>query len=203
MFKATSALIVASATAADLIAVVEPEVQEFPTKAVVNMLAGVVYGFVDLNELPEFKTCFKASMAQYPHLEKAVQDVMAGHTKDAITEVKALVAALPAVIDTCKQITDDEAALAKWAAQFSDLKSAEKILEKNALLHHKAIMADLDSAETDFSAGSYFKSGRDVADIIVKAMGPVAKASAVSAEVDQDELISVMASLATTFNALV
>ena len=62
MFK-TSALIVASVAAADLTAVVDPAPQEFPTKAVVNMLAGVAYGFVDKNDLPEFKTCFKASMA--------------------------------------------------------------------------------------------------------------------------------------------
>ena len=128
---------------------------------------------------------------------------MAGHTKDAITEVKALVAALPAVIDTCKQITDDEAALAKWATQFATLPAAEKILEKNFLANHKAIMADLDSAETDFSAKTYFKAGQDVADMVVKAMGPVVPAAAVSAEVaDQDELVTVMASLATTFNAL-
>ena len=110
---------------------------------------------------------------------------MAGHTKDAITELKALAGALPAVIATCKLITDDEAAIGKWAAQFDSLASAKTIIVKNFLHNHKAIMADLDLAESDFTAKSFFKSGTDFADIVVKAMGPVVPASETAAEYEE------------------
>ena len=115
MKRFSSALVVASVAAADVQApVFQPVVEDFPTKAVVNMAAGIAYGFVNDNQLPEIKKCFTASKAVYPHLQNAVKDVIAGHTKDAITELKALAAAMPGVIDTCKQIQDDEAALVKW-----------------------------------------------------------------------------------------
>ena len=54
MFKTLSALIIASVSAADL-QTATPE--EFPTKAVINTLAGLLYVFFAENNLPHIQAC--------------------------------------------------------------------------------------------------------------------------------------------------
>ena len=70
----------------------------------------------------------------------------AGHPKDAISEVKALISALPDVIGTCKKIAGDEESVVAWATILYDqgLKVTEKMVEDNFTKNYKAIMADFD-----------------------------------------------------------
>lgn len=153
----------------------------FPTEQVVNFAVGLAYGFVKENNLPEIKTCFKTCEPEYKHITNAIGFLQSGSTKQAIAEIKTLAADMPGVISVCKGITDDEAALKKWALQFSDKASALKIIEKNALMHMKDLKQDLADAKTAWDADLFFKAGTIASDAVLKLMGPVVPSTAVSA----------------------
>jgi len=74
----------------------------FPTEIIVNWFAGIFYEFIELNNLPEIKTCYKAAMADYPNLKDAVTDLFAGDDKDAVAAISKFAASFNTVITTCK-----------------------------------------------------------------------------------------------------
>ena len=80
----------------------------------------------------------------------------------------AVAQALPAELATCKSVTTDLSSVVAWA---KGITKAE--VEKNLLLHHAKIEADVKEVESDYTAGKYMDSGRAAADALILVAGPV------------------------------
>jgi len=79
---------------------------------------------------------------------------------------------------------DDLAAIKQWTAIFKDPTALVKTVTKNYLFHQKAIKADIAAVKTDWAADNFFKAGKDIADIAVKAIGPIKSTPAAEYGVD-------------------
>ena len=64
-------------------------------------------------------------------------------------------------------------ALESWATIFTNPTELVSTVTKHYLLHKKTITADIQATEADWKAGSYYKSGQDLADLLTLAVGPV------------------------------
>jgi len=80
----------------------------------------------------------------------------------------AVVQAFPSELSDCEAITSDLSAVATWAKGIN-----KATVEKNLLLHHAKIEADIKEVESDYTAGKYMDSGRAAADALIQVAGPV------------------------------
>merc|ERR1712195_276135 len=120
-------------------------------KAVAGVVAGMLDGFVEENNLTEIEKCYNGGSTIEGALAKALADVKTQNWSDAITQLMAVAQAFPAELATCKSVTTDLSAVVAWAKGISK----EKV-EKNLLLHHAKIEADLKEAEADYTGAKYF-----------------------------------------------
>ena len=72
---------------------------------------------------------------------------------------------------------DDIAAIEAWAKIFTEPATLSKTVAKHWLFHGSQIKADIAKEEADWSAGSYFDAGKDVADALTLAVGPIQTAT--------------------------
>lgn len=79
-----------------------------------------------------------------------------------------LVQAFPAELATCKSVTPEINAIVTWAKAIN-----KSTVEKNLLLHHAKIMADVKDIEDDYTAGKFMDSGKAAADALMQVAGPV------------------------------
>merc|ERR1712166_1203855 len=144
-------------------------------KAVAGVVAGMLDGFVEENNLKEIEKCYNGGSTIETALAKALADVKSQNWSDAITQLMAVVQAFPAELATCKSVTTDLSAVVAWAKGISK----EKV-EKNLLLHHAKIEADLKEAEADYTGAKYFDAGKIAADALMQVAGPVTPAQNVA-----------------------
>jgi hypothetical protein len=83
----------------------------------------------------------------------------------------AVAQAIPAELATCKSATTDVSAVVAWAKGIN-----KATVEKNLLLHHAKIEADVKEVESDFTAGKFMDSGKAAADALMLVAGPVTPA---------------------------
>jgi len=74
---------------------------------------------------------------------------------------------------TCEGMSDDVAAIEAWAKIFTEPKTLASTVAKHWLFHGTQIKADITQEETDWSAANYFNAGKDVADALTLAVGPI------------------------------
>ena len=74
---------------------------------------------------------------------------------------------------TCQGMDEDIAAIEAWAQIFTQPEKLAKTVGKRWLFHGKEIKADIAKEEADWSAGNYFDAGKDTADALTAAVGPV------------------------------
>jgi len=137
-------------------------------KAVGGFVAGLLDGFVEENHLKEIEGCFDNAKPLEADLAKALADAKAGSWADAVEQLMAVAQAFPAELATCKSATTDVSAVVAWAKGIS-----KTTVEKNLLLHHTKIEADVKEVESDFTAGKYMDSGKAAADALMLVAGPV------------------------------
>ena len=68
---------------------------------------------------------------------------------------------------------EDFASIEAWAKIFTQPATLSKTVAKNWLLHGRKIKADIKQEETDWSSGDYFQAGKDTADALQLAVGPM------------------------------
>jgi len=87
----------------------------------------------------------------------------------------ALAQAVPGELSTCESSSTDFSAIVTWAKGIN-----KATVEKNLLLHHAKIEADLKEVESDFNDGKYMDSGKAAADALQLVAGPVHPSKKVS-----------------------
>jgi len=137
-------------------------------KSVGGFVAGLLDGFVVENNLSEIEKCYENGAPIEAELAKVLADAKDGNWADAIQQLQTIAAAFPAELAACKSSTTDISAVVAWAKGIS-----KATVEKNLLLHHTKIMADVTEIETDFNAGKYMDSGKAAADALQLVAGPV------------------------------
>ena len=79
---------------------------------------------------------------------------------------------------TMENLKDDIASIQAWLDQFKHVPSLISKVSKHYIMHRKVIKADISHEKADWAAGSFFKAGADMADVVTLAMGPMNEAPA-------------------------
>lgn len=151
------------------------EAVEFDIKAVPEFAAGFLFGMVGDNHLTEFQTCMKSSDQLVPYIDAFITDLESFKIIAAFENFEKFLFHFQEDVAPCKNVSDDVAAIEAWAAIFKEPTTLVETLGKHWLIHQKAIKKDIASEKADWSAGSYFKAGADIADAVTLAVGPVEK----------------------------
>merc|ERR1712166_1313924 len=149
-------------------------------KSVAGVIAGLLDGFVEENKLTEIEACFDGAKPLEADIAKALADAKAKDIPAAIQDLMAVAAAFPAELANCKAVSTDLTAVIAWAQIFKDTTKLKATIEKNLLVHHTKILADVASIEADYTGGKYFDAGKAAADALIMAVGPVHPAKSVA-----------------------
>ena len=141
-----------------------------------DFVAGFVFGMTADNHLTEVETCFTGGELMYHEVETGIADIKTGGWNEdvqAALEFGLVALQVPAALKTCKGMTDDVNAIEQWAAIFKNPTELAKTVSKHYLFHKTEIKADIASLESDWSAKMEFKAGKDLADLLTLAVGPI------------------------------
>ena len=141
-----------------------------------QFVAGIVFGLIQKDDLTKIQTCLKDASGLETEIEQAVGDFSKGDVTDIISGVELvgqIIQELPADLGDCQGMKDDVARIEAWAAIFSDPTKLVKTLLTNVIANIGGVTADASAIVSDFKAASYYKSGDDIADLLVLALGPV------------------------------
>ena len=143
-----------------------------------NFLGGLVMGLIQKDDLAYIMLCLKDGESLEKNMDAAIADFEKGDTQgiiDGIEQIGVILQALPQDLGDCKEMQSDLDRIEKWAQIFQDPTELVKTVTANVLKHHKAIMQDISDSERDFNDKQFYPAGKDVADILVQALGPVPK----------------------------
>lgn len=149
-FTFATALIAASASALDLM-------------AVPDYSAGLIYGLTGANHLEEIEACYHGShdLAQDAHT--ALIDLQNGRWLKSITEFKQVMDKFPDTLSGCKNLDEDLATIKNWATIFTQPEALIKEASKHYALHRKTIKGDIADEQAHWAAHQYFNAGIDTA----------------------------------------
>lgn len=74
---------------------------------------------------------------------------------------------------TCTGMQRDIREIEDWATIFTQPTTLSKTVAKNWLFHGRQIRKDIDQEEADWAAGDYFDAGKDTAEALMLAVGPM------------------------------
>jgi len=100
-------------------------------------------------------------------------DVEAGRMIKAAKAARALANDLKTEVAGCKNMDQEIKAIEAWAEIFAEPKSLFKTMGVNYLKNKRNIKNDIASEKADWAAKQYFRSGIDVADLLVQLFGEV------------------------------
>jgi len=153
-----------------------------------DFVAGFVFGMTADNHLTEIETCFTGGELMYHEIEAGIADIKKGGWNEdvqAALEFGLVALQVPGALKTCKGMTDDLTAIEQWAAIFKNPTELAATVSKHYLFHKSEIKADIAALESDWKAQLEFKAGKDLADLLTLAIGPI--------EVDEANLPPVIA----------
>ena len=142
-----------------------------------DYVAGLMYGFTGDNNLTEIEACYNGGTGIVTHAEGALALLEAGELIKFSKAALALKTELAAELATCESMGGDLARLEEWATIFTEPVKLAEDVGKNYVLHSRGIKKDISAVETEWSTGSFFKSGISTADALTLALGPVPNAA--------------------------
>ena len=152
----------------------------FNIKEVEQFVGGLVFGFVQEDDLTKIQTCLKDAQTVDEEMTQAIADIMKKDLQDivkGIEEMATVVGQLTGDLNDCKGMETDIARIEKWAAIFKNPKELIQVLFTNVIKNIKNIETDISSITTDVAADNFWKVGTDAADLMVQAVGPVPAAA--------------------------
>lgn len=159
-------------------AVIAASASAFDVMAVPDFVAGFMYALTGDNNLTEIEACFQGGEQIVTDAQTAIADFEAGNYFKGIKDAGTAWNEVGSAMTTCQGMDDDIAAIEAWAQIFTEPATLSKTVAKHWLFHGDEIKADLAKEQADWSAGNYFDAGKDTADALVLAVGPVPTASA-------------------------
>lgn len=166
----------------------------FTLMEIPDFIAGLMYGFTEVNKLTEIETCYEGGVVVDEYIKTAIADLHIGGTDwdlQAVLNFGLAALNVPVMLKTCESMGDDLKAVENWAAIFKHPEQLTASVTKNYLLHRKAIDADISSFKADWAAKEYFKAGVDTANLLTVAIGPVKVTPNLSAFPSSSELMMV------------
>ena len=157
---AASAVIAASASAFDVL-------------AVPDFVAGFIYGMTGDNHLTEVEACFQGGEQIVTDAQTAVSDFTSGNYFKGIKDAGTVWNEVGGAMTTCKGMDDDIKAIESWATIFTEPTKLASTVGKHWLFHGTQIKADFAKEQSDWAAKSYFDAGKDIADALTLAVGPI------------------------------
>ena len=156
----------------------------FDAKSVPEFIAGFMFGMTGDNNLTEIEACYQGGQQIVTDSQKAVSDFKSGNYFTAIKDAGTVWNELHSSMTTCTGMSDDVAEIEAWAQIFTHPTTLAATVAKNWLFHSKKIRADITKEESDWSSQNYFDAGKDVADALSLAVGPMKPAYEVDANLD-------------------
>lgn len=142
-----------------------------------NLIAGLIYGLVGDNYLPEIETCAGNISNLTNDVETAIADFNIGSYQSVLDGLYYLGLALqelPQDFTNCSSgLQDDLSRIGDWAHIFIEPVQLAEDVSKNIITNPIKAERDLHRAKKDWNKPDYFAFGEDVADILVLAVGPV------------------------------
>ena len=161
-----------------------------------QFVAGVIYGLIQKDDLPEIQKCLKNGETLEVEITNAISDFSKGDLQDmikAVQELGQIVQELPRDLDDCKSIQGDIEKIENWAKIFTNPVALVMTLTKNLLANWKDVQADVSKVTTDWNNEDYYNAGEDVADTVILAVGPIDGSDDVDADIDWELLQSHLA----------
>ena len=154
----------------------------FNLKEVEQIIGGLMYGFVQEDDLTNIELCLKDAQTVDEELTEAIQDFEKKDLKDLIKgvqEIGVVVKQLSTDLTDCEGIKADVARIEKWAEIFTKPLVLVPTLVKNVIKNYKTIETDVSDINTQLAIGTAvpWNVGRDIADIMIKTVGPVPAAA--------------------------
>lgn len=140
-----------------------------------DFLAGVLFAFVEDNQLTEMETCITDGEATYTEFMSAIDALTSGDMIKFTRRAHKSIEMLKNEIYVCENMQDDYAAIATWSHIFTEPVHLTERLVKNYEFHKRGIHTDIANLETDWGLGEGFLSGEACGDLFVTLIGPINK----------------------------
>ena len=140
-----------------------------------ELVAGIVEGFVQKNDLAEIKKCLTDADTLEPEVEAIVKDFSSlnvANIIDGVKKIVTLVQQLPDDLKDCEGIQGDISKISNWATHIDVTKIPGNVIENLS-----PIVKDVQTITTDFQADNYMDAGEQIADIAIKTLGPVSNST--------------------------
>jgi hypothetical protein len=147
----------------------------FDVMSVPDFVAGFMYGMTGNSHLTEIESCYQGGEKVVTDSEIAFNDFKSGNWFKGIKEAGTVWNEVGSSMTTCKGMDEDIAEIEAWAGIFKQPATLSKTVAKHWLFHSKEIKADIAKEESDWSSGDYFNAGKDTADALTLAVGPIKK----------------------------
>merc|ERR1719230_1178780 len=125
-------------------------------QGVEEYLAGVIYGLIEKDDLPEMQKCLKNTETVAVEVKKIVNEMAKGDMQDIIQGVQdamKLVQELPEDLTDCKDIQGDVTKIENWGKQFITPSGLTHVVE-NIMANWSTIQGDIGTINTDMSGGN-------------------------------------------------
>ena len=145
-----------------------------------KFLAGTIYGLIQVDDLTKIQTCLKDAQNLGNEIQEAVADFEKGDVQDIIAGVTVfgkIFQELPTDLGDCKGMQDDINRIEQWAPIFNDPQALVMKLVQNLQANFQGILSDITAIKADFADDDMYDAGKEVADVMVKALGPVPPAN--------------------------
>lgn len=142
-------------------------------KSVPDFIAGFLYGWTGDNHLTEVEACYTSDLPIVHDLRKAGDELINMHILKSIELFEKAVFNLQVAMEPCHNMQDDIDALKAWSAEFKEPAHLLENVSVHWELHKHAIKSDVETTETDWASGEYFKSGEAMAEAFTLLFGKV------------------------------
>ena len=165
-----------SAQSIRVASVVYSEKAALPLVDVEHFVAGLVFGLVDHNDFPYIQTCLSDAKTLDEEITQAIADFAKKDIYSILDGIKMIGKALtelPKDLGECKEMQTDLKLIENWAQIFKHPLALAKTLTGNVWKNLPQIYSDVNQLMTDLTAHEMDDAGKEVADILVLALGPV------------------------------
>ena len=145
----------------------------FDAMAVPDFVAGFMFAMTGDNNLSEIEACYQGGDKIVTDSQIALSDFRSGKYFQGIKDAGIVWNEVGAAMTTCTGMQRDIREIENWATIFTQPATLSKTVAKNWLFHGRKIRKDIDQEEADWSAGNYFDAGKDTAEALMLAVGPM------------------------------
>jgi len=141
-----------------------------------QFVAGFIYEFTGDNQLTEIENCYHGSQNIIVDLENEIQLLEDGDMIKAAKLMVQIKQELQDGVETCEPgVKQDVAEILQWASIFECPAELGITVAKHLLLHCLEMRRYIKNEHSDMAAQKFFNAGKDTADALVLAIGPIKK----------------------------